>query len=461
MKKLDDVNFVLFFLIFVSVATALINYQNVTAAEELRLKEVALQQNIEDYCNDFNNQIEYGFNSSSKNLLFFFKDIPAEEGIEEINLLIDVINEPMLSSLGHNYHFETPIELDTSNKVHQLNHPFFVPRNTYLGFDTVTFSADMSLKFVNNKKCSSQIIKKLVVPIEDSNARNFLDITQSIIPPWYFDNFTTLKSQEMETVYETLIDVANNINNSLKPPSKDALFLALHDWDKETASWNKIQLNRPLSDIKLGFFGNFSDLELGTVVLAIEMIRAVAPQLKISFATQQEDVTLYIHKSACSSQLNYKDCAFVGGLYYSSFFEDKLKPNHGYIWLKDEEYLSADNVASSLVHELGHALGLNHNNCFDSLMNTEFGNDDYEYFQPIDLAVLHAIYNNDYLFQNANNLDSDLVEMSEGNTDEDFTEILEHGIAWVACNLYLYDFDMAYVDIAAATEELAEYIQNN
>ena len=177
MKKLNDVDFVLFFLIFVSVATALINYQNVTASEELRLKEVALQQNIEDYCNDFNNQIKYGFKSSSNNLLFFFKDIPAEDGIEEINLLIDVINDPMLSSLGHNYHFETPVELNTSNKVHQLKHPFFVPRNTYLGFDTITFSADMSLQFVNNKKCSSQIIKKLVIPIEDSNAHNFLDVT--------------------------------------------------------------------------------------------------------------------------------------------------------------------------------------------------------------------------------------------------------------------------------------------
>lgn len=461
MKKLNDVDFVLFFLIFVSVATALINYQNVTASEELRLKEVALQQNIEDYCNDFNNQIKYGFKSSSNNLLFFFKDIPAEDGIEEINLLIDVINDPMLSSLGHNYHFETPVELNTSNKVHQLKHPFFVPRNTYLGFDTITFSADMSLQFVNNKKCSSQIIKKLVIPIEDSNAHNFLDVTQSIIPPWYFDNFTTLKSEEMETVYKTLVDVADNINNSLKPPSKDALFLALHDWDAETTSWNKIPLNRPLSDVKLGFFGNFSDLELGTVGLAIEMIRAVAPQLKISFATQQEDVTLYIHKSACSSQLSFKDCAFVGGLYYSSFLQDKLKPNHGHIWLKDEEYLDADNVASSLIHELGHALGLNHNNCFDSLMNTQFGIGDYEYFQPIDLAILHAVYNNDYSFQNANNLDSDLVEISEGNTDEDFTEILEHGIAWEACNLYLYDFDMAFVDIATAAEKMLESIEGS
>ena len=29
-------------------------------------------------------------------------------------------------------------ELNTSNKVHQLNHPFFVPRNTYLGFANFT-----------------------------------------------------------------------------------------------------------------------------------------------------------------------------------------------------------------------------------------------------------------------------------------------------------------------------------
>ena len=88
MKKLNDVDFILFFLVFVSVATGLISYQNFTTTEELRLKEIALQKNIEDYCNDFNNQIEYGFNSSSNNLLFFFKDIPSEDGIKEINLLI-------------------------------------------------------------------------------------------------------------------------------------------------------------------------------------------------------------------------------------------------------------------------------------------------------------------------------------------------------------------------------------
>ena len=85
----------------------------------------------------------------------------------------------------------------------------------------------------------------------------------------------------------------------------------------------------------------------------------------------------------------FNDCYDNAAGYYSCSGD----PLHGWIWVDSKH--TGDFRLSILTHELGHALGLNHNFCRNSVMSYSKFSDDNIYFEHIDLMMLHAIHHPD------------------------------------------------------------------
>ena len=72
---------------------------------------------------------------------------------------------------------------------------------------------------------------------------------------------------------------------------------------------------------------DFKDTDIQKLTVTIEMLKYIAPNLKITFATDEENVTLPIHKVFCSEYVNKLiQCENVGGWYFPDFIYSDLKP---------------------------------------------------------------------------------------------------------------------------------------
>ena len=144
-------------------------------------------------------------------------------------------------------------------------------------------------------------------------------------------------------------------------------------------------------EIVIGLYGDVLQSDLEHLERLLTAIRVVAPNVKISYSENDKLVTLPIHYAKCTKEFSdiFNDCYGNAAGYYSSSNE----PLHGWIWV-DSQY-TGDFRLSILTHELGHALGLNHNFCHSSVMSYSKFSDDNIYFEHIDLMMLHAIHHPD------------------------------------------------------------------
>ena len=117
-------------------------------------------------------------------------------------------------------------------------------------------------------------------------------------------------------------------------------------------------------------------------------------------------VTLPIHFAKCTKEFSdkFNGCYDNAAGYYHPYGDAK----HGWIWV-DSSY-TGDFRLSILTHELGHALGLNHNFCRNSVMSYSKFSDDNIYFEHIDLMMLHAIHHPDLEGRKGVTLTSDYVD---------------------------------------------------
>ena len=106
-----------------------------------------------------------------------------------------------------------------------------------------------------------------------------------------------------------------------------------------------------------------------------------------------------------------------------------------------------------MIHELGHAFGLNHNNCFDSIVSSSYQEDDFMSLQPIDLAVLYAIYNNDFEYKKVNGLDESIV-LNLNSFNQDFSDILDFPISWDACSFEYKEFEASNLKLEFLSNQL-------
>ena len=178
------------------------------------------------------------------------------------------------------------------------------------------------------------------------------------------------------------------------------------------------------NEIVIGLFGEAISYDFITISKVLEVLKIVAPNLKITISDDKNDVTLPIHMSPCSELLseNFYNCEGYAAGSYSDC--------HDYIWV-DASITNKEWRSHVIIHELGHALGLNHNLCIDSVMSySQFANET-SYFNYLDLMQLQLLYHPDagnYGGKSFKNWSIDYFEL-----DESLIEKYEND-PYLACN---------------------------
>ena len=138
-------------------------------------------------------------------------------------------------------------------------------------------------------------------------------------------------------------------------------------------------------EIVIGLFGDVSRYDFLTVSKVLETLQIVAPSLKITISDDLNDVSLPIHITPCDNLVSerFNGCkGYADGLYHGY---------HDYIWV-NASIKNKDWRSHVIIHELGHALGLNHNLCIDSVMSYSDFADDLVFFNELDLMQLQLLH---------------------------------------------------------------------
>ncbi len=236
---------------------------------------------------------------------------------------------------------------------------------------------------------------KLQVNLLNYNNIQDLEVfyVNNIISPVYEKNFDVRTMSEDEYVNQFVVKQnLKKINNKLPDVHEAALallnFTVYPDLD-EYASSPFISTNRiEKGKVVIGLYGDVIEDDLKTINNILETLNVVAPNLDISYSSNEQEVNLPIHFANCTeffSEVVIQCKNRAAGIFYHPYYSD-----YGWIWV-DSKYKS-DFRQHILVHEIGHALGLKHNLCSNSSMSYAKWAEEPTYFTATDLMQLMLLY---------------------------------------------------------------------
>ena len=273
------------------------------------------------------------------------------------------------------------IPIDIVKTKNELDYPVELLLTGYTGSSLCLEYSLLIISKYNFSNYSNPVALLVKDTISDANLK-YPDINGSILSEnLYVQEFLQKKG-------------LSKLHNQL-PKANEATIALLHadvdGWSTEY-TWdvkNYINIYKINSELVIGMYGNVQKEDLLHLNKLIDTLRIVAPELKVSYSEDFEYVTLPIILTDCTKEFSalFNDCyESLWGVYYPN-----ESTQHGRIWV--DSSLPEDTRLSVITHELGHALGLNHNLCIDSVMSySEFSSEDEKYFRHIDLMQLQAIY---------------------------------------------------------------------
>ena len=222
---------------------------------------------------------------------------------------------------------------------------------------------------------------------------------ENIFEPYDINNFdeTTISKDEYDKSIKEF-EALKKRNSEIPPPTEVALAMvgvavARNDNPNDILNvWvpSFIGIEGPRArnaKTVVGLYGNVKESDLRVLSNVFKALHVIAPGLDISYSSKTSEVTLPIHITECNNLIEWNgNCtSFAIGSYIP---ED-------YIWV--DATFSGVFRERTLVHELGHALGLGHNTCIEgSVMSYRYSTAPsllFGYFSHLDLMMLSLLYN--------------------------------------------------------------------
>ena len=300
-----------------------------------------------------------------------------------------------ISSNGFEYHNFSKTKIPVTQDVARIYLPLY--KADFRSLDK-TYPIDIKLEATSQHGSDSvACAKENVTTIPVGDFANFTNIepsfTDGIFEPYDFENFEVLTSGE-DSYIEKFIDYQRLRQSGDDLPSYEAALALLgknlsyypdengdYEWEDENIKYKRIRYKKTV----VGLYGDIRKSDLEDVESIIQVLHIIAPGLDISYSNKTSDVTLPIHITPCEDKLGKhigcKD-SFIGVYKWGD-----------YIWVDGS--LRGDHRSQVLIHEIGHALGLGHNLCWDSAMTYNSFAPNIPYLSYIDLMQLRILYHPD------------------------------------------------------------------
>jgi len=310
----------------------------------------------------------------------------------------------LISSRGYEYHNFSKIRIPSNEKSKEINLPLFRAENFS---DKKVYPLEVKLIAKTFNSSSSVTCKEEYVDtIPIQKFKDFENIqpvfTEGIFPVYDIANLKVQSSEE-EVYIEKFIDYQILRKSGLNLPSNEAALALLqkdlefapdvngdYKWIYDSLHYKKIRNTKTV----IGLYGDVMKSDLEAIKNTLHVLHIVAPTLDISYSSDTKDVTLPIHITDCKNNLGKHIGCGVGDFAGVYKWQD-------YIWV--DASLRGEFRTHVLIHELGHALGLSHNLCWESAMTYEFSSPQVPYFSHIDLMQLNILYHPDLVLEETYN----------------------------------------------------------
>ena len=378
---------------------------------------------------EFWSSVEAEITEDKRKFTISFPSIPNKNDIKSI----DIIVKPMTinyESSKNAFHMHSIYQsrLNTNLKEHEFQLDLIDGIDTNYSYLVKDWKLDIIASSNNLVDC----YESTVLRFNSEDYKNVSNLSvfyeKNIISPIFEKNHDVQESQEQQYLNQFFQKLElKKLQKTLPPPHESALALlnkdVKYDFNKskkgEKYVDEYISTKKRLSgDVNIGLFGNATNYDLHVVNKVLNILNIVAPELKISYSDNPADVNLPIHFAHCTKRFSelVNDCrSKIAGTFY--YRDSKLEnAKFGWIWV-DSQY-SKSMREHILIHELGHALGLGHNLCRNSVMSYAKFADSMPYFTEIDLMQLRILYDPklDEIYNNyqvIEDLDLDLDTYSE------------------------------------------------
>ena len=378
---------------------------------------------------EFWSSVEAEITEDKKNFTISFPSIPNKNDIKSIDIIIKprTINYESSKNAFH-MHSIHQSRLNTNLKEHEFQLDLINGIDTNYSYLVRDWKLDIIASSNNLADCYESTVLRFNSADYESISNLSVFYEKNIISPIFEKNYDVQEFQEQQYLNQIFQKLQlKKIQKVLPPPHEAALALLNKDvkYDfKKSKKGEKyvdeyISTRKRLSgEVNIGLFGNATNYDLHVVNKVLNILNIIAPNLKIAYSDNPADVNLPIHFAHCTKRFSelVNDCrSKIAGTFYHR--DSKLEnAKFGWIWV-DSQY-SKSMREHILIHELGHALGLGHNLCTNSVMSYAKFADSMPYFTEIDLMQLRILYDPklDEIYNNyqvIEDLDLDLDTYSE------------------------------------------------